>query len=127
MLLTNLLMAAVVLAGQQVQQTGIIAGAVIAPPPQKISQPLQVILLSPRYLELWHDEVQKRLDLYWQRYQPTFRDRKEYFLEFSKQAHKDATNYVLNRMQGDLANKLSEYFGVTSPDGKFEFKYIPFG
>ena len=84
-------------------------------------------MLPPQYLDLWNSEVQKRLDRYWERYQPTFRNRKEYFSEFSKQAHRDATNYVLNRMRRDTAGNISAYLKETSADGKFEFKNIPFG
>ncbi len=111
------------------QQTTIITGTVVAPPQQQVSHPVQVILLSPHYLDLWNGEVQKRLDLYWQQYLPTFRDRKELFAEFSKQAHRDATNYVVTRMRRDASNKVSvsDYVMETSVDGKFEFKNVPFG
>src|SRR5438093_7970649 len=126
-MLHTLLMAALLLAGQEPQQTGIITGAVVAPAQQEISGSVQVILLAPRYMDLWNTEVQKRLDLYWQQYQPTFRNRKEFFSEFSKQAHKDATSYVLTRMRRDPSSKLSEYLIETSADGKFEFKNLPFG
>lgn len=118
--------AAMLLVGQAPQQTGIITGTVVGPA-QEISQPLQVLLLAPRYMDLWNSEVQKRLDLYWQQFQPTFRNRKEFFSEFSKQAHKDATNYVLSRMRRDPSSKVSEYLRETSADGRFEFKDIPFG
>src|SRR5262249_40811958 len=115
------------LAGQDALQTGIITGTVVAPPQQEISGSVQVILLGPQYTDLWNAEVQKRLDLYWQQYQPTFRNRKEFFSEFSKQAHRDATNYILTRMRRDRSGKLSEYLIESSADGKFEFKNIPFG
>jgi hypothetical protein len=125
-MLNTLLMAALLFAGQESQQTGIIAGTVSAPK-QEVSQTLQIILLSPRYVDLWTSEVQKRLDLYWQQYQPTFRNRKEFFSEFSKQAHKDATIYVLTRMGRDSSNNLSQYWMEISAGGRFEFKNVPFG
>jgi len=75
-MLSYLLIAAVLLVAQNPEQTGIIAGTVIAPP-HDVTYPVQVILLSPRYVDLWSSEVQKRLDSYWQRYVPTFKDRKE--------------------------------------------------
>ena len=126
-MLNILLMASIMLAGPQAQQTATITGAVAVLPQQEFPQSVQVILLSPQYMNLWIGEVQKRLDLYWQRYQPTFRNRKEFFSEFSRQAHKDATNYVLTRMRRDPSSRLSEYLIETSPDGKFEFKNSPLG
>jgi len=125
-MLSYLLITAALLVGQNPEQTGMIAGTVIAPP-QDVTYPVQVILLSPRYVDLWSTEVQKRLDSYWQLYLPTFKDRKELFSEFSKQAHRDATNYVMSRMQRDGGSKVTQYLRETSADGKFEFKDIPFG
>ena len=125
-MLHALFIAAIMLAGQSPKPTTIIAGWVVAPPQQQISRPLQVLLLPPSYLELWNMEVQKRLDQYWQQFQPALKDRKEYFAEFSKQAHQDATIYVVNRMLRDRNGNISSYLTET-PDGKFEFKNIPFG
>ena len=119
--------AAVLLVAQKPQQTAIIAGSVVTATEKEVAQPLQVILLAPRYLEMWNGEVQKRLDRYWQQFQPTLRNKKEYFSEFSKQAHRDATTYVLNRMRRDPGGNFSSYLMETSPDGKFEFRNVPFG
>jgi hypothetical protein len=120
-MLHTLLMAAFLLAAQEPQQTGTIVGSLVP------AQPVQVILLSPEYTDLWSTEVQKRLDLYWQQYQVAVRTRKEYFSELSKQAHRDATYYVLNRMRRDASAKSADYLIQTSTDGKFEFKNVPFG
>jgi hypothetical protein len=126
-MLTALLLSALLASAEKPQQTGIITGTVVLPPQQEISEPVRVILLSPDYADLWVNEVQKRLDRYWQQFQPAFRYRKESFTELSRQAHKEATNYVLNRMQRDASSNISEYLMQTSTDGKFEFKNIPFG
>jgi len=126
-MLNAVIIAAILLLGQNAERTGIIAGSVIASPSEHISKPIQVILLPPRYSDLWNSEVQKRLDMYWQQFQPTFRSRKELFTEFSRQAHRDATNYVVTRMRRDTAGNISPYLLETSVDGKFEFKNIPFG
>src|SRR5215813_15500962 len=117
-MLTALLMTALLVSAEKPQQTGIITGSVVLPPQQEISEPVQVILLSPAYADLWVNEVQKRLDRYWQQFQPAFRSRKESFIELSKQAHKEATNYVLNRMQRDSSGSISNYLMQTSTDGK---------
>jgi hypothetical protein len=122
---TALLIAGLLLSGQQ--PSAIISGSVVAPPQQQILQPLQVILLPPRYLDLWNTEVQKRQDLYWQQFQPALRNQKELFTEFSKRAHWDATIYVLNRMQLDLSNKFTEYLVEIAPTGRFEFKNVSYG
>src|SRR5215813_2733600 len=124
-MLTALLLSALLASAEKPQQTGIITGSVVLPPQQEISEPVQVILLPPDYADLWVNEVQKRLDRYWQQFQPAFKYRKESFTELSKQAHREATNYVLTRMQRD--SNISRYLMQTSTDGKFEFKNIPFG
>jgi len=126
-MLKLLLATALLVSAERPQQTGIITGSVVLPPQQEISEPVQVILLSPVYSDLWVNEVQKRLDRYWQQFQPAFRYRKESFTELSKQAHKEATSYVVNRMQRDSAGNISEYVRRISADGKFEFKNVPFG
>ena len=114
-------MAALLLITQEPQQTGVVAGSVVPP------QPVHVILLGPDYVELWANEVQRRLDLYWQQYQAAFVTRKELFSQFSRQAHRDAANYVFTRMQIESPGKVSTYVMETSADGKFEFKNLPFG
>jgi hypothetical protein len=126
-MLTLLLLTTLLASAENPQQTGIITGSVVLPPQQEISGPVQVILLSRDYSDLWVNEVQKRLDRYWQQFQPAFKYRKETFTELSKQAHKEATNYVVTRMQRDSSGNISEYLIQTSADGKFEFKNIPFG
>ncbi|HYR43903.1 MAG TPA: hypothetical protein VER98_12820 [Terriglobia bacterium] len=115
------------LLGQQPERTGTIAGTVWAPPPQKISAPVQVILLSPQYTDLWSSDVQKRLDVYWERYKPAFVRQKEFFSEVSKQAHREATNYIVRRMRRDSSSNFSNYLKETSPDGNFEFRNVPYG
>ncbi len=121
------LIAATLLFGQKPEGTGIIAGTVAVAPQQKISHPVQVILLSPRYMNLWNSDVQKRLDRYWENYKPAFARQKEFFFEMSKQAHREATNYILTRMRRDSSSNVSDYLQETSLDGKFEFRNVPFG
>src|SRR5215510_3785744 len=109
--------AATLLVGQSPEQTGIITGAVVAAPQQKLSQPIQVILLSSRYSDLWNSDVQKRLDVYWEIYKPAFASRKDFFVQISKQAHREATNYVLSRMRSDPSNNVADYLKHTSAEG----------
>jgi hypothetical protein len=121
------LLGAFVFLGQKPEKVGIIAGRVVAPAPQKISLPVQIVLLSPQYSDLWNSDVQKRLDVYWERYKPAFAREKEFFLEVSKRAHREAINYVIARMLLDPSSNFLNYVQETSPDGRFEFRNVPYG
>ena len=127
-MLQSILIAALLWFGQQpAAQTGVIAGTVTIPADHLLSQPLQVILLSPRYADLWDTDVQKRLDMYWERYKPAFAQNKEYFLEISRKAQIESLDYVVARMRRDTADNIGDYVKQASADGKFEFKAVPFG
>jgi len=135
-MLKSFMIAALVLAAQKAQpvtepqktvQSGIIAGTVAPPADQKISDPVQVILLPPRYTNLWNSDVQKRLDSYWERYKPAFAAQKEYFFEVSRMAQKESIDYIVTRMRRDPSSNASDFIKQTSPEGKFEFKNVPFG
>ncbi len=106
--------------------TGFIAGKVVMPAQQMISAPVQVILLSPRYSDLWSNDVQKRLDVYWERYKPAFAAQKEMFFEISRLAHWEATASIITKMRRDVSD-ISEFLKEATPEGKFEFKDVPFG
>jgi hypothetical protein len=126
-MLKALVVAAALLVAQKPESTSLITGTVVLPPLQKPSRPVQVILLSSQYMNLWNSDVQKRLDVYWETYKPAFASQKDFFFEISKQAHREATNYVLTRMRRDPSSNLADYLKETSPDGTFEFKNVPFG
>jgi hypothetical protein len=126
-MLKALVVAAALLVAQKLESTSLITGTVVLPPLQKPSRPVQVILLSSQYMNLWNSDVQKRLDVYWETYKPAFASQKDFFFEISKQAHREATNYVLTRMRRDPSSNLADYLKETSPDGTFEFKNVPFG
>ena len=112
---------------QKANELGMIAGTVDLPPQAKISQPVQVILLPPKYTELWNSDVQKQLDVYWERYKPAFAQNKEFFFEVSRMAYRDAMNNIIARMRRDLRAGVSDFLQDTSSDGKFEFKHVPLG
>src|SRR5262245_29881404 len=80
-------------------ELGIIVGA-LTPGPES-QQSARVVLLPPPYATLWVSDVQKRLDVYWERYKTAFAQRKEFFLEISTMAHRDALQFALARMQRD--------------------------
>lgn len=106
---------------------GIIAGMVTPPDKLMISRPVQVVLLSPQYANLWSGDVQRRLDVYWERYKPAFAEKKEFFYEVSEMAYRDAIQYIIGRMRRDLRSDISGFVQDSSPEGRFEFKNVPFG
>jgi hypothetical protein len=108
-------------------ETGIIAGSVTAPPDQTITEPVQVILLSAEYSNLFSRDLQLRLDTYWERYKPAFTQKKEFFFEIARMAHRDALQSVILRMRRDMRNDISGFVRATSNDGKFEFTNVPLG
>jgi hypothetical protein len=127
MLQTILVASMLLFAQHPAAQTGVIAGTVTVPADHPLSQPLQVILLSPRYADLWDTDVQKRLDMYWERYKPAFAQNKEYFLEISRKAQIESLDYVVARMRRDVTGNIGDYVKQATADGKFEFKAVPFG
>lgn len=98
-----------------------------APREQTITEPVQVILLSTEYSNLFSRDLQLRLDTYWERYKPAFTQKKEFFFEISRMAHRDALQTVVTRMRRDMRNDISGFVQTTSAEGKFEFKDIPLG
>jgi hypothetical protein len=108
-------------------ESGIIVGEVNPPPALTVSEPLQIVLLTPQYADIWSSDVQKRLDTYWERYKPAFAQKKEYFTEISRMAYLDSIQFVVNRMRRDLREKAGAFVQTTSREGRFEFKDVPFG
>ena len=126
-MLKVLFLAVIVSISQKADERGVIAGTLVPPAQQKISQPIQVILMTPQYTNVWNSDVQRRLDAYWEQFKPAFAVKKELFIEISKQAHREAANYLLMRMRRDPSSNASDYLKETLPDGRFEFKNIPYG
>lgn len=127
-MLTFVFIAALLTSPQKAAETGIIAGSVVPPEHQTLAQPVQVVILSPLYTNLWNSDVQKRLDVYWERYKPAFAQKKEFFFDVSRMAHRDAINFIIARMRRDMRNDVATYIQEAPADtGKFEFKNVPFG
>ena len=110
-----------------VPELGIIAGVIAPSTEEQPPESVRVVLLSPQYPNLWVSDVQKRLDQYWERYKPAFAQRKEFFFEVSRMAHRDSLEFVVNRMQRDSRIQVSNFIKTAGSDGKFEFKDIPVG
>ena len=124
-----LLLAALFVAAQSEKtvESGIIVGSVDPPGSSTVSEPLQIVLLSPQYVELWEGDLQKRLDSYWERYKPAFAQNKEFFTEISRMAYLDSIQFVVNRMRRDLREGIAAFLQQSSGEGRFEFKNVPFG
>ena len=111
----------------QKPEVGVIAGNVVGPDQLKITQPVQVVLFSQPYANLWSQKLQEQLDLYWERYKPAFAQKKELFFEVSRMAYRDAMQFVMARMSRDLGSNLKTYRIDSTADGKFEFRNVPVG
>src|SRR5688572_5130669 len=107
--------------------TGIIVGAVTVPEDTTLSQRLQVVLMSQKYLELWNAEVQRRLDGYWERFKPTFAQQREIFVAATERAYIESTQSVILRMRRELSATIGDFLQDSSPEGRFEFKNVPLG
>jgi hypothetical protein len=93
----------------------------------KPAQTVRVILLAPKYTELWNKQVQQRLDNYWEIFKPDFAAHKERFVEFNRMAHVEAFTYVSNTMRRELGATASKFMKEASSTGQFEFRGIPAG
>lgn len=106
---------------------GIVAGTLSVPPEVKFPHPVTVLLLGPRHLDQWNSDVQKRLDVYWERYKPAFAQRKEFFMDISRQAYRDSILFLASRMRRENPEIAATYLREVPADGRFEFKNVPFG
>ena len=105
---------------------GTIAGHVMAPDKTTIRQPLQVVVIPEPYRLMWNQKLQQEVDNFWERYKPALVQKKEFIFELYRAACQDTLQFVLARMSRDLGSGLSRYRSNTSPDGRFEFKNLPF-
>jgi hypothetical protein len=105
--------------------TGIISGIVVAPAQTSLPQPLLIVLLPPKYADLWNSDVQRRLDGYWERFKPAFAQQKDIFVEATRIAYLESTQSVVARMRRDIPDRISDFIQQSSPEGRFEFKNVP--
>src|SRR5207245_5853389 len=64
-------------------------------PGGKPSSAARVVLLPPKYTEVWSRQVQQRLDNYWETFKPEFAVNKEHFADYYKLAHSESLRYVM--------------------------------
>ena len=111
----------------QTPQTGTVIGVVKPSEGAKTVQAAHVILLTPKYMELWNTQVQQRLDNYWEIFKPDFAAHKERFSDFYRIVYLEALGYVTNTMRRELGTGASKFIKDTSPTGQFEFRGIALG
>ena len=106
--------------------TGTIAGNIDAPEKVRISKPVQVVVFSGTYVNLYLADLQMRLDNYWEDYKLAFIQDREAFILFRERALRQALDFALSRMRRDdpllAANSVQ-----TTANNSFEFRNIPQG
>jgi len=107
-------------------QTGTIVG-LVKPEGNKPAQPARVVLLTPKYTELWDKQVQQRLDNYWELYKPQFAAHKEQFNDIYRIVYLESFSYVASTMRRELGVGAAKFIRNSSPTGEFEFEGIPVG
>jgi hypothetical protein len=106
--------------------TGTIKGGIAPPENVRIAKPVQVVVLSGIYVNLYLAEVQKRIDNYWEEYRGLFIQDKEAFLHFRERAQVQAMESTLNQMRFDDPNNIAKFVHNTT-NNTFEFRAVPQG
>jgi hypothetical protein len=111
----------------QATHAGTIVGIVKLPNSDKPLPAARVVLLPPKYVEVWNRQMQTRLDNYWEIFKPEFAANKQAFLEFDRIVQVEAFQYVTTTMRRELGEGASKLIKESSPSGQFEFSNVPFG
>ena len=120
MLLPLLLSAVLVL------PAGTIKGNIAPPDNVRIAKPVQVVVFSGAYVNLYLAEVQKRVDNYWEDYRGLFIQDKQAFVHFRERAQVQALEATLNRMRSDDPESITKFVHTTT-NNTFEFHAVPQG
>ena len=111
----------------QTSQTGTVVGLIKLPNGSKPATVAHVMLLPPKYTEVWNKQVQQRLDNYWEIYKPELAVHKEHITDIYRMVHAEAFGYVASAMRRDLGEAAaSRLIKDASPGGQFEFRGVPF-
>src|SRR3954463_9726690 len=106
--------------------TGTIKGSIAPPNNVRITKPIQVVVFSGDYVNLYLAELQKRIDNYWEQYRGLFIQDKEAFLHFRERAQVQALESTLNQMRLDDPNNIAKFVHNTT-NNTFEFHAVPQG
>lgn len=110
----------------QTPQTGTVVGLVKLPNSGQPASASHVILLPPKYTEMWNKQVQQRLDNYWEIFKPELATNKEHITDIYRMVHVEAFRYVTSTMRRELGESSSRFIKDTTPNGQFEFRGVPF-
>jgi hypothetical protein len=110
----------------QVSETGTVIG-LLKLPSGNPGQGARVVLVPPKYIEVWNKEVQQRLDNYWEIYKPQLLANKDNVPKLYRLAYVEALRNLVTTMRHDMGDGVSKYLKETSSTGQFEFRGIPFG
>jgi hypothetical protein len=111
----------------QATPTGTLLGIVKLPGRSDPVQAARIVLLPPKYTEVWNKQMQTRLDNYWEIFKPEFATNKEHFLDFNRVAQLESFRYITSTLRRELGDGASKLMKDASPTGQFEFTGIPFG
>ena len=106
--------------------TGTIKGSLAPPNNVKIAKPIQVVVFSGNYVNLYLAEVQMRVDNYWEEFRRLFIQDKEAFIHFRERAQAQAMESTIDRMRFDDPNNIAKFVHNTT-DNTFEFHAVPQG
>jgi hypothetical protein len=110
----------------QTLHTGAVVGLVKLPNSSKPAPGAHVILLPPKYTEMWTRQVQQRLDNYWEMFKPELAVKKEHITDIYRMVHVEAFQSVTSTMRRELGSEgASRFMKDASPAGQFEFRGIP--
>src|SRR5262245_24037900 len=87
----------------------------------------RVVLLPPKYIELWNRQVQQRIDNYWETFKPEIFANKNMFAELDRMAHAEAMSYVTSTLRRDMGSESDQFIKQSSSGGQFEFRTVPLG
>jgi hypothetical protein len=106
--------------------TGTIKGSIAPPDNVRIAKPVQVVVFSGNYVNLYLAEVQKRVDNYWEEFRRLFIQDREAFLHFRERAQAQAMETTLDRMRFDNPDNIAK-FAHNTTNNTFEFHAVPLG
>ena len=112
---------------ERTPELGTIAGHVSVPEEASIVGPLKVLLMSPRWTNIWNADLQKRTDAYFERYRAAFVENPEFFNEVSMMAQRDSIIFTISRLQQELGPELDDIVKEADEDGRFEFTDVALG
>jgi len=106
--------------------SGTIKGSIAPPNNVRITKPIQVVVFSGDYVNLYLAELQKRIDNYWEDYRGLFIQDKEAFLHFRERAQVQALESTVSQMRFDDPNNIAKFVHNTT-NNTFEFHTVPQG